>query len=136
MEKEELKNYIKTRFEEIGNLESQKAILIDEAKDKILEVLKGSLPALAEADKEIKYRVNEIKSTALELKETYSCDSGRVIYFEPWLDEKEGVRIQGARNNEGPCLFSDCSDVIGIIVTEFIKSTISEEANESGGGQP
>lgn len=141
MEKEEQKNYIKARFEKIVELEEQKKVLIDEAKAGIMEILKGSMPAIVALDEDIKFSVGEINFAALELKESYSCDSGRVIYYEPWLDEPEGVRIQGIQEKGGPCLLQDSFDAIDHIVQGFLINLSQEEANkkdietESKGGE-
>lgn len=129
MEKDEIKNNIKTQFEKIVELENKKKILVDVAKTGILQILKESMPEIVAIDRDIKFRVDEINFAALEIKESYSCDSGRVIYFPPWLEDPEGVIIQGIQEKTEPFLFGDDNSVIEGIVGAFINK-ISTEGGE------
>jgi hypothetical protein len=131
MEKDEIRQHIKHQFEEIVKLEDNKKALIEPAKKQLSIILNEFIPQIVEQEKEIGQRVNEIKLAALELKENYTCNSGRVVYFEPWQMEKEFVTIQGIQLKLDRFCFCNYDEIDGIIEA-FLYNISKEEAKEGG----
>lgn len=95
MEKEELKNHISYQFEKLAEIENVKSELTSDLQKDLLAVFKKHMPKITEEEKEIKNRVNEIYSSALELQESFTCENGRVIYIPAWGGEDKKISVEG-----------------------------------------
>lgn len=102
MEKEELKSHVYYQFKKIAELEQVKGKRTLELQKELFTVFKNHMPGLVETDTEIQERVNEIHLAAKDLKESFSCENGRIIYIPAWGTNEEQFRIEGVYKEGDP----------------------------------